>query len=267
MNEVQPVVVNPLLSKLRMPGATFKLPSQGLFYENGELSPDVKFGEVEVYPMTAMDEIIFSTPDKLLSGKAIAEVFQRCIPQILNPYDLLSKDVDYLMICLRMVSFESMMPVSHQHDCQNAKRNSYEIDLNAMIRTAKLVDPTTLKEEFTITLANGQVVTLKPLTYKHVVDLYQTTALTKRNELTEEEAMKLIVETLCGVIKSVDTITDREQIREWVLALPLGWKKKIEQVAQRSSQWGVDAITKTQCRDCGQMIDLYINANPVSFFT
>lgn len=267
MEEVQSTPVNPLLSKLRMPGATFKLPSQGLFYENSELSPDVKFGEVEVYPMTAMDEIIFSTPDKLLSGKAIAEVFSRCIPQILNPYGLLSKDVDYLMICLRMVSFEAMMTVLHTHDCDNAKRHSYEVDLNQMLRDSKQVDPTTLKEEYTVILPNGQVVTLKPLTYQHVVDLYQTTALTKRNQLSEEEAMKLIVETLCGVIKSVDTTSDRDQIREWVLSLPLGWKKKIEQTAQKSSHWGVDGIVKKVCLDCNQPIDLYINANPVSFFT
>jgi len=258
---------NPLMEKLRIPGATFKLPSQGLFYENGELAPDVKHGELEVYPMTAMDEIVFSTPDKLLSGKAIVEVFSRCIPQILKPTELLSKDVDYLMICLRMVSFEGTMEAFFTHDCEHAKKHSYQIDLNEIIRSAKMVDPTIVKDEYRLTMTNGQVVTLKPLTYQHIVELYQTTALTKRNELTEEEAIKLVVDTITGVIRSVDTITDKDQIRQWVLAVPLGWKRQIEQAAQRVSQWGVDGIVHRACLDCGGAIELYINANPVSFFT
>lgn len=258
---------NPLLDRLRMPGATFKLPSQGVFYTDGELDASVKNGEVEVYPMTAIDEIVMSTPDKLISGKAIQEVFQRCIPQILKPADLLAKDVDFLMVALRSVSFGDTMEVSYEHDCEGAKNHTYTVNLQQMIRATKSVDPTLLAKEYQHTMPNGQQAVLKPLTYGHIVELYQMAAMTKANDLSEDDAQSLIINTLAGVIKSVDGITDRDLIREWVAKLPIGWKRQLEATAQSVTQWGVDFTSKQKCKDCKKTMDVHVTANPVSFFT
>jgi len=258
---------NPLLAKVRMPGVTFRLPSQGLFYDSGELDSSVKNGEVEVYPLTAMDEIILSTQDKLLSGKAITEVFNNCIPQVLKPQQLLSRDVDYLMVCLRQVTFGPTMEVMWQHDCENAKNHEYSINLQAMIQTTRSVDPTTLQIEYSLTLENGQYVVLKPLTQENIVELMQTTAFNKTGVISEQEAEHLIVDTLASVVKSVDDITDREHIRQWVSLIPLGWKRKIEQATQKVSQWGVDFITHHTCKDCGAPVEIPVSPNPFNFFT
>lgn len=257
---------NPLLAKLRIPGATYRLPSHGLFYRTGELSPDVKNGEVEIYPMTALDEIILQTPDKLLSGKAILEVFSRCIPQVLKPEKLLAKDVDFLMVALRAVSFGDIMEVNFKHTCDGAKEQTYAVDLQHMIRTTKVVDPTTVQSEYHTSMPNGQEVTLQPLTYQHIVDLYQTTAMIKDDEMTQEEAEKLILNALTSVVRSVDGVEDPAQIREWVASIPLGWKRKLERTAQDVSQWGVEFMSSHKCKDCGESIDIPITANPVSFF-
>lgn len=261
------MAANPLLEKLRIPGATYRLPSQGIFYDNGELDETVKKGEVEVYPMTAMEEIILATPDKLLSGKAIVEVFARCIPQIKKPDQLLTKDVDYLMVCLRAVSFGDFMDVSYTHNCENAKEHSYSVDLQRMIRETKAIDPTTVKEEYQTQLPNGQTVTLKPLTYGNVVELYQTTAMMKEDELLQHEAEEIVISTLVNVIRRVDDVDDKQMIREWVTKIPLGWKKQLESAAQQVSQWGVEFISHHKCRDCGQQMAIPVTANPVSFFT
>jgi hypothetical protein len=258
--------LNPLLDRLRIPGATYRLPSRGIFYDSGELDETVKKGEVEIYPMTAMEEIILATPDKLISGKAITEVFAHCIPQIKKPADLLTKDVDFLMVCLRAVSFGDFMELSYTHDCKNAKDHTYSVDLQQMIRDTKSIDPTTISEEYNVTLPNGQIVTLKPLTYGNVVDLYQTTAMMKEDELSQSEAEELVISTLVNVIRRVDEIEDKEMIREWVKRIPLGWKKQLEHAAQQVSQWGVDFISRHKCRDCGQSLEIPVTANPVSFF-
>jgi len=89
--------INPLLTRVEMPGSTFQLPSRGLFYDNGELRDDVEMGEVHVHPMSAFDEILMKTPDALFSGEAVHKVFLRCIPQVLQPVELLAKDVDFLL--------------------------------------------------------------------------------------------------------------------------------------------------------------------------
>lgn len=264
---------NPLLDKLRMPGATYRLPSQGVFYKNGELDPSVQNGEVEVYPLTTIDEIVLSTPDKLMSGKAIIEVFGRCIPQILKPGALLSRDVDFLMVALRAVSFGDTLEVSYAHNCKpndeqyKPLNRTYKVNLQQIIRSTKNINPTTIGTEYVTTLPNGQRIQMKPLTYMEVISLYQMTAMTKNRDISEEEAEMLIVSTLAGAIHSVDGITDPTMIREWVSALQIGWKRLIEQAAQNISQWGVDLTTEHVCQDCGADIQIAVTANPVSFFT
>lgn len=261
------LVPNPLLDKLRIPGETFRLPSHGVFYDNGELDSSVKNGEVEVYPMTAIDEIVLSTPDKLLSGKALMEIFARRIPQILKPQALLAKDVDFLMVCLRLVSFGQFMEVSYNHHCsEKSKEHTYSVDLQKMINTAKSIDPTTLNEEYVITLPNGQIVHLKPATYGDIIDIYQHTAVTKTESISEEEAQRLITSTITSIVRKVDNITDKKLIEEWVKQLRLGWKAQIQDGIRAVSDWGIEMQSVQKCNDCGKELNLHVNANPVSFF-
>lgn len=263
-NVVKP---NPLLARLRVPGSTYRLPSQGVFYLDGELDATVKNGEVEVRPMTAIDEIILSTPDKLLSGRAIEEIFARCVPQVLKPRQLLSQDVDYLMVCLREVSFGQFMEVSFQHDCEKALRQSYNVDLHKMIRSTKSLDPTTVSHAYTVEMENGQVVHLKPFTYGDVVDMYEITALSNSEEITTEQAEQMIVTNMVNVIARVDDTDDRELIREWLISIPLGWKKKIATTASSIETWGISFTTEQTCKDCKKKMEVQISANPVNFFT
>lgn len=258
---------NPLLARLRIPGETFRMPSQGVFYINGELAEGVKNGEVEVHPLTAHDEIILSTPDKLLSGKAVVEIFQNCIPQILRPMDLLAKDVDYLMVCLRMVTFGQFMEVSYRHICEGALFHTYNIDMQRMIRESKAVDPTTINSEHLLQLPNGQQVNLRPLTYGKVLELHQTTMMMKMDEMTQAEAEALIVNTIASVVGDVDGVSDPQLVREWVMNIPLGWKRQIEAAAQNISEWGVNVTSQHTCEDCKKPMDVMISINPVSFFT
>lgn len=265
--QVNVLTPNPLMTALRVPGETFRLPSHGLFYNEGVLDETVKNGEVEVYPMTAIDEIIISTPDKLLSGKAISEVFAHCIPQIKNAHGMLAKDVDFLMVCLRMVSFNQFMEVTYKHNCEGAKEHTYSVDLQNMLRQAKSIDPTTMQQEYTCVLDNGQVVALKPMTYGDIIELYQNTMMSKTDNMDEEEAEKLIIDTITSVISNVNGISDKEHIIEWAKKIKLGHKKKIQESIQSISDWGIDMKSGHKCKDCKEEVELRISANPINFFT
>lgn len=268
MDQEVNVTPNPLMAALRIPGESFRLPSQGLFCETDTLAEDVKNGELEIYPMTAIDEIIISTPDKLLSGKAISEVFQHCIPQIKNASALLAKDVDFLMVCLRMVSFGQFMEVEYTHFCENAKLQTYTIDLQSIIKQTKSIDPTTIAQEYSTILSNGQVVTLKPMTYGDVIGLYQNTMMIKTEEnLEEQDAEKLVIDAIVSIIKDVNGISDKTFIKEWARNISLGQKKQIQEAIQSVSDWGIDMKTNQICKDCGEQIELRVSANPVNFFT
>ncbi len=262
MNEL-----NPLLSKVRLPGETYQLPSQGLFYTNNELDESVQKGEVEIFPLTTLDEIILNTPDKLLSGKAIYEVFARCIPQIKNPMNILAKDVDFLLICLRLVTFGPHMEVPYQHTCDDAKEHTYKVDLQKLIRSTKKIDPLLMSKEYTKTLSNGQTIVIQPLRYCDVIRMYEMTALNKDTDLDQTEIENNVIKMIASVIESVDKINDPVFIEEWVRVLPLNIKRDIERVVNNISDWGLDFSTiHVKCKDCGQDMLLPITANPVSFF-
>lgn len=265
--EVVPTQTNPLLAALRIPGETFRLPSQGLFYKEGVLDDSVRNGEVEVYPMTAIDEIIISTPDKLLSGRALMEVFAHCVPQIKNSTELLAKDVDFLMVCLRMVSFGQFMNVVYTHNCEHGRENTYSVDLQDMIRRTRSMDPTSVKQEYKCVLSSGQIATLKPMTYGDIIALYQNTMVVKTNETEDaSEAEKMVIDAIVSIIQDVDGISDKKLLTEWARHISLGDKKKIQEAIQSVSEWGVDLRSNQVCFDCGEPVELRISANPVNFF-
>lgn len=255
---------NPLLNKLRIPGETFRLPSQGLFYNDGELSPDVKDGEVHIYPMTTIDELVIRSPDKLFSGDAITEVFNRCIPQILKPTELFTKDVDFLMVCLRRLSYGDSLSVNYKHTCGDAKVHEYPISMDGFIRQCKRIDPTSISSNYSVTMDNGQVVLLRPLRYSGYISIMQQNS--NADIQSTDDMLNQILNTLINVIYQVDDISDKSQIIEWLSKIPTGWGNKLSTAIDGMADWGIDFTIKTKCVDCDESISLPIPANPISFF-
>lgn len=265
MSDEIPMKNNPLLERIRLPGETFRLPSLALFYKNGELDASVVEGEVHVFPMTTIDEIILKTPDRLLNGHAIYEVFSRCIPQIKNAGQLLSKDVDYLLACLRLVTYGPEMEVTYVHSCENAKEHSYSIQIRPLLQKAKSIDPTTMGSSFKHVLPNGQVVLFRPPLFESVIKLSQAVDFAPA-DIAPEEYGKLILQTLASMVESVDDITDPDLILEWLFGLSSGWVRKISDAVNAVSDWGVNFKYELTCKDCGGKIHTEISTNPLTFF-
>jgi len=58
----------------RQPKIYIDLPSKGVFYSDDVLD-NGQFVSLPVFGMSAMDEIIFKTPDALFSGEATAQSY------------------------------------------------------------------------------------------------------------------------------------------------------------------------------------------------
>lgn len=263
------VVQNPLLDRIQMPGETFKLPSCGIFYTNGELNNNVIDAEVHVNPMTVMDEILIKTPDKLFSGDAVDEVFKRCIPQVLKPKQLLAKDVDFLLLCLRKVSYGAQFETEATHnECKSVespKSNKYVIDITDIIKSTKLIDPTTVDQQFTINLPNNQIIKIHPIKYVNFVKVLQN--LDTDNKLTPQQQVDQLVQSLKSIIISVDEITDGNMIAEWLAAIKPQYLMVINQHLDQSVQWGPNFTSNVKCVDCAQVMEVAIPLNPLVFFT
>lgn len=279
--------INPLLQRTVIPGETFRLPSQGIFYKNGELTDDVKNGEVHVRAMTTMDEIIMKSPDMLFTGKAIVEVFSRCIPQVAKPLDLLSRDLDYLMLCLRYVTYGEMLTVTYKHYCDGLydnvaeateddapvrqiepKEHTYDIPLRPIISQAVQIDPSTIQQIYEHRLPSGQVIKLKPITYGAVLGLNQNADL-NRADIPSIDALKTSVESvLVDAIESVDGVTNKKHIAEWLRDVaPAGWIREAMKPLEEHGDWGANPTFATKCRECGAEIDIEFSTNPISFFS
>ena len=122
---------NPLSQWFRQPKIYIKLPSGGEFYPEGSLDRS-QTGEYPVYAMTAKDELMFKTPDALLSGQSTVEVIKSCIPAILDPWKMPSIDLDACLIAIRVATYGEKMEVTCNCPTCNAE-NSYDINLTSWI--------------------------------------------------------------------------------------------------------------------------------------
>lgn len=122
---------NPLSQWFRQPKIYIRLPSGGEFYPPGALDRS-QTGEYPVYAMTAKDELMFKTPDALLSGQSTVEVIKSCIPSILDPWKMPSIDLDACLIAIRIATYGESMEVSCNCPTCSAE-NSYDINLTTYL--------------------------------------------------------------------------------------------------------------------------------------
>jgi len=123
---------NPLAQWYRQPKIYVRLPSQGKFYPNGAL--DVSSNdEYAVYAMTAKDELMFKTPDALVSGQSTVEVIKSCMPAIQDPWKMPSIDVDFCLIAIRIATYGDKMEISTKcPHCQT--ENNYDVDIQRWLQ-------------------------------------------------------------------------------------------------------------------------------------
>ena len=255
---------NPLLAKLKLPGRIFQLPSRGLLYTNGEIAPTAPESEVHFHALTAFEEITIKNPDMLFSGKALSQVLKTTAPEILKPDELYSKDVDAIMIYLRLVTYGPEYELSINHGCENSTSHSYIVNLEELLQRIVYLDPTLFDTAYKVALDNGQVVQLQPVKYKHVIDILRENE--KKDKLTVEDMQKNLMMSLMNIVKSVDGIEDRKMIAEWLQALPAAHVTKIANNIDITNKWGPDLETKVVCKDCGKEIEIDVPINPISLF-
>lgn len=280
ISDQQPPIIeerklNPLIERVKIPGEVFAIPSGGIFYTHEELDDSVENGEVHVHPMSAYDEIVIKTPSLLLNGKAVEEVFKRCIPEIHKPMNLLAKDVDFLLVALRQVTFGNLMDINYTHTCKDAKEHGYQADLSKFISQAKKINPTTVGKNYTIMLENkgvSQKVELRPARYKEIVDMLQLYAF--EEEIADDHTFnkaqnetKSILKSISSIIRSVDGLEDEDIIFEWLEFIQAGWIEKLTAAVEKTSNWGPKFEHKDKCKDCGKVITISVPINPISFFT
>jgi hypothetical protein len=153
---------NPLRQYFRQPAIYIKLPSQGKNYPEGTLAMPAT-GELAVYPMTAIDEITYRTPDALYNGQATVNVIQSCVPDIKDAWAVQSIDIDTLLVAIRIATYGHEMTFGTA--CPDCKQESEQaMDLRTVLDSMRPAD-------YSQSIQTGDIeIFFKPLTYKNMND-------------------------------------------------------------------------------------------------
>jgi len=153
---------NPLRKYFRQPKVYLNLPSRGKFYPDGVLDmPETR--ELPVFAMTAKDELLIKTPDALLNGQATVDVIKSCIPNIVNPWQMPSVDLDACLVAIRIATYGEKLEITTKVPNLGEDR-LFEVDLREILNN--LVTP-----EFENTLVSNDIsVELRPLSYREFTD-------------------------------------------------------------------------------------------------
>tara|TARA_B100001105_G_C22383468_1_gene440765 strand:- start:740 stop:1615 length:876 start_codon:yes stop_codon:yes gene_type:complete len=285
MNKTQ----NPLSAYFRAPKIFTKIPSGGKFYDESVIEFNTENEELAIYPMTTKDELLLKNPDALLNGEAVASLIQSCVPEIKNARELFSADVDALLIAIRGASGGDDVEVA-------AKCPKCETITDVVVSVAGcLQSMEELEELYTITLANGLVVSGMPFSYKNTIkagvasfqstrsmqsiadledDMERLAAFNKSFVKLADLNFELLIDAIFSIVyQDADgeevEIKDEAIIREFLENTDNQVGKEIETFINGINTKGVANEVAVVCsgEECEEEFNSTINFDPVNFFT
>ena len=192
---------NPLRQYFRQPAIYIELPSQGKFYPQGALNMP-QTNKLPVYPMTAIDEITYRTPDALFNGQATVNVIQSCVPDIKNAWSIPSMDVDTVLVSIRIASYGHEMGFSTQCPaCQHVSDQA--LDLRNVLDSMRPVD-------YAKPITSGDMeIYFRPMSYQNMSD----------NNKLQYENQKLLQNIPDGAGTDVDKMSALSKALQEVTAM------------------------------------------------
>ena len=277
---------NPLAGYYRAPKLYTRLPSQGKFYTDDVIIwPES--GELPIFAMTAKDEMIMKNPDALLNGEAVAQVIASCVPAVKKPRELMSNDIETLLIAIQGATAGDDMEVNAE--CPKCNKS---ITVTASIESA-IDSMTVLEESYVFNTDQGLEIEIRPFSYESsikagIANFKSTRSLQSISEVKDDlEQLKLFNENFLQIaelnfdliIDSVASVSgtdsegerfkvvDRKAIREFLENCEASVGKEVEKEIANVNAIGVNKMIQIECDDCDEVFTKEVGFDPVNFFT
>jgi hypothetical protein len=271
---------NPLAGYYRQPKLFVNLPSKGRFYPVGALDVS-ETGEYAVYAMTAKDELMFKTPDALLSGQSTVELIKSCIPAIKDPWAMPNIDLDFALIVIRLATYGERMEINSTcPSCEN--QNHYVLDINAWVQ---MFDNFEFQDTISI---DPLQIKIRPYTYRETTQasiktLEQQKIFAVINDESIEDEKKiemfgnsfvkltaLTVDIIAECITSIETpqgvSTDKNQIKDFINNTSKDVFEKIQgHLGDLKSQIELKS-PEVECDNCQHKYEFPITMDQSNFF-
>lgn len=210
VNNTSPQNSNPLASFMRQPKIFIKLPSNGEFWPAGSINK-TENGEYPVYSMTAKDELMLKVPDAVMSGQAVVDVIQHCVPNIKNAWLMPSIDLDAILIAIRIATYGEKMntPLDIGTELESLE---YQVDLRTVLDTLM----SQITWDPVVPVNDDLTIFVKPVNYRQLSESALKTFETQKiiqvandNNIPEEEKLKIfkdsfskLTEVTIGLVQS-----------------------------------------------------------------
>lgn len=272
--------VNPLRQYFRRPSIYLKLPSEGNFWPQGTLVT-TQNGELPVYPMTAIDEITYRTPDALFNGDAVVNVIQSCVPAITNAWEAPITDINSILVAIRIASYGHELELGTS--CPKCSHEAeYNLDLRIVLDQLKSPD-------YNATIKYGDLeISFQPITYRqqHETNTTQfeeqrTIQLIPGSDLPDDEKVKrlnaalqrityLTVNALKHSISGIRTpqalVTEEEFIAEFLSNCDRKLFIQIRDHVINLRQLSELKPLHIKCTECSHEYDQPLTLDMASFF-
>lgn len=271
---------NPLRQFFRQPAIYLRLPSGGHHWAPGSLVMPEN-GELPVYPMTAIDEISYRTPDALFNGQAVINVIESCVPHIKDAGKIPNTDLNALLVAIRIASYGHAMDIAST--CPSCKNeDEFSVDLRVLLDN--LASP-----DYATAMDLGDLrITFRPSTYeeqnKSALEQFEKQKVLQQvteTNTSEEERGKLLAESLRQITeltinlisKNIAAIqipgavvTDVDQIKEFLYQCDRNVFKQIRDHVIDLTQQAQIKPLNVECTECSNKYTQEINLDMTSFF-
>lgn len=255
---------NSLQKYYRQPKIYLSLPSKGMYYPENGIDGDPK--NLPVFGMTAMDEIIFKTPDALFSGESTVSCIKSCIPAIKDPWQIPQIDLDSILIAIRIATYGQYL--DSNYSCTECKaENGTQLDLTKTLDYFASLEYNPTVDCYPLT------VSLRPFNYKEQTELQHQQYNLRRillqstgdKDMPEEDRNKKLDEfyntlakyQITAYKKQIATVeaddirvADAQEINDFINNSDKGFFQKIKaHLEGQQDAWQVQSQT-TNCSEC-----------------
>lgn len=271
---------NPLAQYFRQPAIYINLPSNGKFYPPGSIEIPQN-GQVPVLPMTAIDEITYRTPDALMSGQAVVNVIQSCIPAIKNAWDIPAMDIDTILVGIRIASYGHEMDFGTR--CPKCSHEAeYGLDLRTVLDGINTPD-------YMETIKQGDIeIFFKPMTYKNlsdnnkvqfdeqrifqsmpadgVADPKQVTAMAQALAKMTEITVTALSQSILSIKTPQAIVNEPQYIAEFMKNCDRAMFNRIQEYVIAHKAEAEMKPLQIKCAECGNEYEQTVTLDMTSFF-
>ena len=282
-------MTNPLAPYIRSPKLYVKLPSLNQFYDPNSIETSIN-GEIAVYPLSAIDQILLKTPDAMLNGESLIKVVGHCVPGVKNIRQLVEPDINTLLLAIKIASSGSTTELDVQ--CPNCQApHTFDIDLSGILDNQTVIN----EDDTVLQFDDNLVLHLRPYNFEQrnlqmLNEIQESQTLRILNEDTELDEIVKVAKlgqqvddmsnrTFDVVAKSIASITilkneqgkqqevtDQSHISEWLKGISSAQANIIINRIRELNQTGIKTDNDFRCDKCEHEWSQPIDFDPTSFF-